>query len=200
MINKVNLLHHTPEQAGIKDAIHVAIVSVRAAHMIKPGQRCGLNEYNEAVTTSKGSGVANPFLKKNIQRGELFFLLLDMQEVPNVQHTWEHPKIKKFIPSREIELNSTIKDIADRLKVSYADIMKACEYAVNNRDNSDSLDYPGPLSEEEFEEAHDDLWDLWGEWACETDYEFENQGSACCPEYDYPSSLYHWVDKEEEVL
>ncbi len=45
MINKKNLLGRPPDELGLKDAVHVAIASVRAACAINPGQRCKINDY-----------------------------------------------------------------------------------------------------------------------------------------------------------
>ena len=36
------------------------------------------------------------------------------------------------------------------------------------------------------------LCDIWYEWTNETGNEFENVGSECCPEYNYPSLLDLW--------
>jgi hypothetical protein len=65
MINKRNLLGKTPEELGTKDAVHAAIVAVRAGQPIRPGQRCSINIDGEAVPDVNGVGVADPFLKKH---------------------------------------------------------------------------------------------------------------------------------------
>ena len=41
MINKKNVLGKRPQEFGVKDAVHVAIVSVHAGRPIQPGQRVG---------------------------------------------------------------------------------------------------------------------------------------------------------------
>lgn len=183
MINKKNLLGKQPAELGIKDAIHVAIVAVRAASPIKPGQRCGMNKEREAVANEKGCGVADPFHKGNIGTGQVFWLLLNQDEVPNVQHVWEHPSVDFTPPSKEVKRNRTIESVAKDFGVTYEQVMEAAQFVVEN----DKLAvYPGSKSDVEIAAVNEDLYDLWSEWADETGYEFENEGTGCCPEYNYP--------------
>ncbi len=196
MINKKNVLGKVPHNLGDKDAIHVAIVAVRAAQLITPGQKCSLNKDREAVPDNKnGIGVADPFVKSNIKRGQEFWLLLNQDEVPNVKHVWEHPNVDFSPPIKNKSMNQCIKDYAEQIGCDYDDLIDICteivdssriNYAIfDGNEFSLSPDYPdGDYSEIE------DLWDLWSEWAEETGYEFENEGSACCPEYDYPRTQF----------
>lgn len=183
MINKKNLLGKTPGELGLKDAIHTAIVSVRAGKPIKPGQRCGLNKDREAVPDEKGPGVADPFRTGTIIRGMAFWLLLNQDEVPNVRHEWEHPTVDFSPPAIEVKQNTTIKSYADAFGVTYEQIMEAAEYVV---EKDKTAVYPGSKTAEEMEAAWDDRYDFWSEWADETLHEFYNAGTECCPEWQYP--------------
>jgi hypothetical protein len=185
MINKKNVLGKAPEELGDKDAIHVAIVAVRAANVISPGERVGLNEHREAVSNPKGVGVADPFRKGNITRGQHFWLLLDQDAVPNVRHVWEHPRVDFTPPAREVVRNTTLLDAAKELGVTYEQLLEACEYAV---EHDRPAKYPGTFSADELDNAQDhiELWEVWSEWGSETGHYFPNEGSACCPEYAYP--------------
>lgn len=185
MINKKNLLGKRPHELGDKDAIHVAIVAVRAGSLIVPGQRCGMNEHREAVPDDKGPGVADPFLKGNVTRGQPFWLLLDQDSVPNVRHEWEHPSVDFSPPAREVKLNRTLEECAESLGVTYEQLMAAASRLV---DDDEQTKYPGTLSEVGLQDALEslDTYDLWSEWADETGHKFENHGSECCPEYAYP--------------
>ncbi len=187
MINKKNLLGKTPQELGDKDAIHVAIVSVRAARLITPGQRCGLNEHREAIPDAKGVGVADPFLKSNITTGQTFWLLLNQDAVPNVQHVWDHPKVDFAPPTREAERNKWFQQHADQLGVTYDQLLDACQYVI---DNDKSAPYPGTKDAEELEGAMEDIGDIFSTWSDESGHEFENIGSGCCPEYQYPDVLF----------
>jgi hypothetical protein len=192
VINKKNVLGKTPVELGTKDAIHTAIVSVRAAKIIQPGERCGINEFGEAEPTgAKWVGVADPF-RDSIARGESFWLLLNQDAVPNVQHVWEHPEIEFGPPKREVVLNKYIEPYSKTLGVTYSQLMDACAEMVKH---DRKVSYCGTLTAEQLESAQYEFdWhDLWYEWKNETGYEFENHGSACCPEYDYPDGwLFRW--------
>lgn len=183
MINKKNVLGKQPDELGTKDAIHTAIVSVRAGSLIRPGQRCKMNEFNEAVPDSKGVGVADPFWRNgNITVGQEFWLLLAQDEVPNVQHVWEHPSVDFSPPSRPVEKNSALQRYADRLGVTYEQLIEACDFVFAH---NEPAKYPGNKSAEEVEWANDP-YELWPNWAAENGHAFDNQGTECCPEYDYP--------------
>ena len=184
MINKQNLLGKTPDEIGTKDAIHVAIVSVRAGGHIARGHRFKMNEFNEAVADSNGFAVVDPFRKSDVARGDVFWGLLDQREVPNVRHVWDHPEIKEFIPVREAQKNQYLGECAEKLGMSYADLMSAISVMVNG----ETPKYTGSLTKDEVEKLLPNIeeYDVFSEWAEETGHEFDNEGSACCPEYDHP--------------
>jgi hypothetical protein len=188
MINKKNVLGKAPFDLGDKDAIHVAIVAVRAGRLIKPGEKCGLNEHREAVPDPKGVGVADPFLKDNISTGDSFWLLLNQDAVPNVRHVWEHPTADFTPPSRAVETNRWLQKAADGLGVTYSQLMQACASVVST---GSAAVYPGTLSRDDLDDKLDNWrYEVWSEWASESGYEFDNHGSECCPEYDYPEVLF----------
>ena len=185
MINKKIVLGKPPKELGVKDAVHVAIVSVRAAERIELGARCSLNKYNEAVNDSKGPGIADPFRKEEILTGVNFLMLMNPDEVDNVQHYWEHKKLKFEAPTREIEYDYTLSQTAKLYKVTYQELMEAATLVLNN---DQSTEYSGTLTEEELDAINEnfDRYDFWTSYAAEVGYEFDNMGSECCPEYEYP--------------
>lgn len=189
MINKKNLLGKTPNALGVKDAVHVAIVAVRAGAVIDPGERCKMNEHREAIPDYKGEGIADPFRKTKILCGEVFWLMLNQDAVPNVQHTWEHPTIDFSPPTRKVVLNTSIMEAAKLFGVTYKQIMDAANevYLTGN-----AVKYPGTKDANDLDVINDDFdrYDFWSEWAAETGNEFQNNGTECCPEYDYPNYLF----------
>lgn len=185
MINKKNVLGREPAELGTKDAIHTAIVAVRAGEPLRPGQRCSINNEREAVCDANGIGVADPFLKGTIIRGQPFWLLLGQEEVPNVQHVWQHPSLEFLPPTRDPQRNKVLCKYADDLGVTYEQLMAAAGSVVQN---DRPVPYPGSKSGVEVATAQERLWDLWSEWSEETLHEFPNNGTECCPEYDYPQT------------
>lgn len=184
MINKKNVLGKEPPAVGVKDAVHVAIVAVRAGHALNPGDRIGLNSFNEAVRDNKGPGVVDTALKTRVMVGDVFWMLLDQEEVPNVAHHWEHPTVKFEPPTREVVLNQYLARHAARMRVTYKQLMEACAHVMKH---GQAAPYPGDGMPDD---VNDDLYGVWSEWADETGTEFENNGSECCPEYDYPGKLW----------
>lgn len=194
MINKKALLNREPEEAGIKDAVHVAIVSLRAGKPIKPGEYIKLNADREAVPSSKKDsfGLASPFIDKHIGTGDLFWGLLHLNELRTVYHHWDH-ELSFEPPITSVKQNKYLARYADQLKISYEDFMKACnEMAYNEKQTP----YSGPLSEEELDNALSDQYDIWSEWSEESGHEFYNVGTECCPEYDYPNKPFYFKAAE----
>lgn len=183
MINKKNVLGKRPMELGDKDAIHVAIVAVRAAEPIRPGSRCNLNDHREAVNDKDGIGVADPFRKDTIVTGQSVWLLLNQDAVPNVRHVWDHPTADFTPPEREPQKNKYLVDYAAELGVTYEQLMDACAYVV---EHNDPAPYPGTKPFSEIADQNADTYDIWYEWTNETGHEFENYGTECCPEYAYP--------------
>jgi hypothetical protein len=77
-----------------RDAIHVAVVPVEAAEILRPGEHVGLNEQGKAASaTAKGIGIVDPFLKKNVLQGQRFWLFLYPNSVVGLRHHWAHPAL-----------------------------------------------------------------------------------------------------------
>lgn len=62
--------------------------------------------------------------------------------------------------------------------MTYEQIMQAAKYVV---EHYASAKHPGDV--DEF-----DMYDFWSAWAAETGHEFEDVGTACCPEVQYPEA------------
>lgn len=184
MINKKNLLSQPPIELGVRDAIHTAIASVRAGRPIQPGERCTLNDDREAVPDENGEGVANPFRKTGVARGQMLWMLVE--EVPSVRHEWEHPTLDFTPPDKAAEKNKYLARHADQLKVSYDELTEACAYVAHREVPAR---YPRQISVDDLDVLLDglDSGDMWYEWTCESGHEFEDYGTACCPETEYPA-------------
>jgi len=172
-----NSLGTNPKQLGQKESIDTCIVSVRASCAIEPGQKCILNKDREAVPNGKGFGIADPYHKGTILRNESSWMLLVNDD----------GSIDFSAPTVEPKFNQTIKSAADYFGVTYDQIMEAAQYVV---DHDEPAPYPGTKELSELDEDedfwNDECYDFWSEWGEEVNYEFENMGTECCPEYAHP--------------
>jgi len=85
------------EEAG-RDAIHVAVMAVRAMRTVRPGQHIGIVEPGWASPAVQNLiGIADPFLSGTIETGEWFWMLLYPRTITTLRHVWEHPDV----PSEE---------------------------------------------------------------------------------------------------
>lgn len=187
-INKRSYLGKQPVELGVKDAIHVAIVSLRAGKVLQPGEHIRLNEDREAMPSDpKNSfGIVDPFLNGTVARGQMFWGLMKMEEIPNVRHQWDHPEHSFDAPTVEVKKNKCLELYANQLGVTYEKLMEACQ---SKAQDDNPLKYDGTLSEEELDCAQDNLdSDLWYSWMDETGWEFPKGGTVCCPEDDLPGT------------
>jgi hypothetical protein len=74
-----------------RDAIHVAIIAVKAAELLRPGQRVGIVRPGVAGLSSTPVGIVNPYLTDVVVKGEMFWLCLIPGTVTGMRHHWEHP-------------------------------------------------------------------------------------------------------------
>ena len=74
-----------------RDAIHLAVFPVEAAHNLQPGDDVAV--INGVATSKKGKkvGIVDPFLKEPVLRGERFWLVLYPRMVTSLRHVWSHP-------------------------------------------------------------------------------------------------------------
>ncbi len=85
-----------PDDAGGRDAVHVAVVSAVAGERLAPGDDVGFEmpmQPGENVTTRKDKplGIVDPFIKGRINEGERFWLYLYPRTITGLNHHWTHP-------------------------------------------------------------------------------------------------------------
>ena len=97
-------LGHIPSGEEGRDAVHVAIIPVRAGQRLRLGQRVRLTHVGRAVPAGDDAiGVVDPFLtgKRSVGQGEWFWLCLYPGTVTSLRHHWEHPGIPSSAASKD---------------------------------------------------------------------------------------------------
>lgn len=83
------------ESAGGRDAIHIAVEPVTAAHLLRPGDHVGLMKTDVGVMATAASedpvGIVDPFISGNIKPGQMFWLLIYPRKITSLRHVWSHP-------------------------------------------------------------------------------------------------------------
>jgi hypothetical protein len=90
MVNDIGKILNGTER---RDAIHVAIVPVRAGYNLEPGQKIGIDSDGEASPTVKKIGVVDPMLESGPNRGDWFYMWMFPDEVKDLRHEWSHPAL-----------------------------------------------------------------------------------------------------------
>lgn len=128
-----------------RDAIHIAILPVIAGEGLRKGQRVGLVEGTENTVGLKGMtsfvGVVDPFLTRDVKKGESFYLFLEPNTITSLRHDWTHPSFPLNNDSQDRSLReakASIAKVAQDAGVSFEEIM---DYAQS--------------------------WIEWGEYQCE---------------------------------
>lgn len=73
-----------------RDAIHIAVEPVIAAHALYPGADVGFVEGGVGVCNNP-VGIVDPFLKAAVNKGERFWLLVYPRQITSLRHVWAHP-------------------------------------------------------------------------------------------------------------
>lgn len=80
-----------PTREAFSDACHMAITPLIAGENILPGEHLGLNAKGEGTTEAVAVGIADPFLRHHILKGERFWLFLYPGSITSLRHCWTHP-------------------------------------------------------------------------------------------------------------
>jgi len=87
------------EGDAFRDAIHIAVAPVTAAHCLSPGEHVGLIGDGDKVsdTAEKMIGIVDPFLRRAVAKGERFYLCLYPNTVTGMRHMWTHPAFARVV-------------------------------------------------------------------------------------------------------
>ncbi len=74
-----------------RDAIHIAVLQVKAGHFLQPGQRITQKDGIAVGTNGIATGIVDPFLKDTVQEGQMFWMLVLPRTITSLRHVWDHP-------------------------------------------------------------------------------------------------------------
>lgn len=122
------------EMIGIRDALHVPVICVKAHKMLSPGEHVGVQ--NNMTSPAHVVGVVDPFGVTWIPMGEPCLVILLPKSTGNVKHVWEHPSIDCEVPPARIPNTVCepwavyLKGVADKLGCNVSMITEAAEYYI----------------------------------------------------------------------
>lgn len=84
-----------------RDAVHIAVVPVKAGMTLPPGTPVRLEDgVAMAEFVGKSIGVVDPFLKVGPYKGQEFWLFLNPGSITSLRHEWTHPAFKEPEPQK----------------------------------------------------------------------------------------------------
>jgi len=92
---------------GVRDAVHVPIISAKAAHELRPGQHVILNadgSVSSCLTENTSLGVVDPYINGIIKPGDSVWVFVRPGSISTLTHHWTHPKvvdITEVVPDKE---------------------------------------------------------------------------------------------------
>ncbi|MFM0044072.1 hypothetical protein [Paraburkholderia sediminicola] len=121
-----------------RDAIHLAVEPVIAAHLLQPGDDVGLLPDGTASTDGvKLVGIVDPFLKEPVGEGEHFWLVVYPRQITSLRHVWEHPDFPVSIDAAPAPQYSAseqwIRNFADSVSLHYDVLMEGAHDWVDSR-------------------------------------------------------------------
>lgn len=113
---------------GGRDAIHVAVLPVIAAHSLRAGQHVGVmrkgETYYASILDVDRVGIIDPFLPEDVDEGESTWLLLYPRTITGLTHVWSHPAFPDG-PIHPDQLDMEAKDEATAWVMQWMDGVEA---------------------------------------------------------------------------
>lgn len=95
-LETLGMIHYRPEG---RDAIHLAVEPVEAGAPLNPGQHIKIDNGQAVPGQPHGDaiGIVDPFLPRQVQEGERFWLVIYPRMVTSLRHVWEHPDLPRGV-------------------------------------------------------------------------------------------------------
>lgn len=161
-------IHQSNEK---RDAIHLAVEPVVAGENLKPGDHIGFLSTMSGASNIVGNravkhlGIVDPFLRKDITRGDKFWMIVYPRQITSLRHVWSHPdfgeelsqedrdKITKVENVLGGEAQRRIENFATSLSVTFDDIIEGARAWVEEEE------YMCGGNEFMNAESYDGFWD-----------------------------------------
>jgi hypothetical protein len=125
-----------PDDAGGRDAVHVAVISVIADVTLMPGQHVGLitndasGEYTAGDEATEKIGIVDPFIKGKVRRRQRFWLYLYPRTITALSHRWSHPAFPEAKSTEEVYAPPAYKLVSERWLRAFAERHDCPSYEV----------------------------------------------------------------------
>lgn len=91
MAQSVNL-GEVPKSDDLRDALHIAVISGVAGEKLRAGQNVKIQEgVWMSCNISNRMAVVDPYIRRPLNKGDLFWACLMPNSVTDVKHVWTHP-------------------------------------------------------------------------------------------------------------
>ncbi len=135
-MNETKLGQLIDSNAG-RDAVHVALAPMQASERLTPGQHVGFVNDNKKLAgpASKAVGIVDPYLRRNVEKDDWFYLCLYPQTTTGLRHVWTHPAFPEENVNQVLShLVSVIQSEADHAGLDYAEMMAgAHDYVTSDQ-------------------------------------------------------------------
>jgi hypothetical protein len=104
------VLGQSPGPDDKRDAIHIAIAPVVAAHTLGPGQHVGPYNDGRYGITATPIGIVDPFLIAAVAENSPFWLCLYPYSITSLRHVWTHPSFVAKPPAAAADLLGALRE------------------------------------------------------------------------------------------
>ena len=112
-----------------RDAVHVAILPVKAGCHLWPGERVSLDSHQCARrdNSPEWNGVVDPFLTQKIELGQWFWLCLRPGSITSLRHDWTHPQIPAAVVTNDHAAwgERMLRQFTDEWGIGYGELLDA---------------------------------------------------------------------------
>lgn len=108
-----------------RDAIHIAVAPVIAAHTLIAGRHVAFDKNGNASehTDNPPIGVIDPFLDCKVEKGQQCWLFLYPGTITGLRHEWYHPAFAAVTTSAPSASEKWLRHFAEQVDADYDEMM-----------------------------------------------------------------------------